>query len=121
MLEHALSTPDLEVCGLIGGRDNIARTVYPITNIADDPTHRFLMGPKEQINIMRRMREVNELLWGIYHSHPDSPAEPSALDLDMAYYPDVYYFIISLTNNQSELGCFYFDGLKFKKINLNFY
>jgi len=117
MFEHALGTPDVEVCGLIGGRDDNALTVYPVNNIADDPAHRFLMGPKEQINAMRRMREANEILWGIYHSHPDSPAEPSASDRDMAYYPDVYYFIISLTNHQSELGCFYFDGVKFNKID----
>lgn len=117
MLEHALGTPDIEVCGLIGGRADNALTVYPVNNIADEPAQRFLMGPKEQINVMRRMREANESLWGIYHSHPYSSVEPSASDLDMAYYPDVYYFIISLTNNQSELGCFYFDGLKFNKIN----
>ncbi|NIN33637.1 MAG: hypothetical protein GTO60_00435, partial [Gammaproteobacteria bacterium] len=95
MLEHILTHPSVEVCGLIGGKDDHAMTVYPVTNIAEDPEHQFLMEPKEQIMAMRHMREKNENLWGIYHSHPDAQAEPSQTDKEMAAYPDVYYFIIS--------------------------
>ena len=118
LLEHALTSPGFEVCGLIGSNDNQPVTVYPVKNIADDPVHRFLMDPEEQIDAMRRMREANELLWGIYHSHPDTPPEPSEIDLRMAAYPDVYYFIISLAGDTPEFGYFYFDGAGFSKTDL---
>jgi len=103
MLEHALIHPTIEVCGLIGGQDMQATTIYAVKNIADDPKHRFLMDPEEQIAAMRTMRETNESLWGIYHSHLDSPAEPSQTDKEMAAYPGVYYFIISLISKIPEL------------------
>ncbi|MBM2829264.1 MAG: Mov34/MPN/PAD-1 family protein [Gammaproteobacteria bacterium] len=119
MLEHALANPGFEVCGLISGHDNQPVTVYPVKNIADDPAHRFLMNPAEQIAAMRRMREANEPLWGIYHSHPDTPAEPSETDLKLAAYPDVYYFIISLAGRTPELGCFHFDGTAFSKVDVS--
>lgn len=119
MFEHALANPAIEICGLLGSYGNHPMTVYPVKNIADDPVHSFLMDPEEQIDAMRRMREANEPLWGIYHSHPDTPAEPSAIDLKLAAYPDVYYFIISLMGDQPKLGCFYFDGTAFSKIHLN--
>jgi proteasome lid subunit RPN8/RPN11 len=35
-------------------------------------------------------------LVGIYHSHPQSPAYPSPRDVDMAYYPEAAYLIVSL-------------------------
>jgi len=118
MLEHALIHPTIEVCGLIGGQDMQATTIYAVKNIADDPKHRFLMDPEEQIAAMRTMRETNESLWGIYHSHLDSPAEPSQTDKEMAAYPGVYYFIISLISKIPELKAFCFNGKQFEDIIL---
>jgi proteasome lid subunit RPN8/RPN11 len=116
ILEQALSRPVEEVCGLAGGTGNLVKTIYPVTNIATDTKHQFLMAPEEQFEIMRSMRESGEEMIGIYHSHPESLAEPSATDIEMAAYPDVFYFIISLRVKQPELVCYYYDGLKFFRI-----
>jgi proteasome lid subunit RPN8/RPN11 len=116
MLEQALSRPVVEVCGLAGGTGNLVSNIYPVTNIAADQKHQFLMAPEEQFETMRRMRKSGEEMIGIYHSHPESPAEPSASDIEMAAYPDVFFFIISLRVKQPELVCFYYDGLKFVRI-----
>jgi proteasome lid subunit RPN8/RPN11 len=45
---------------------------------------------------MANMRDQGEELFAIYHSHPTAPAEPSAIDLELAAYPDALYLIISL-------------------------
>jgi proteasome lid subunit RPN8/RPN11 len=45
---------------------------------------------------MRRIRETGQSLLGIYHSHPRTPAYPSPADVEMAFYPEAAYFIISL-------------------------
>ena len=34
----------------------------------------------------------------VYHSHPESPAEPSQTDINLARYPDWRYVIVSPTN-----------------------
>lgn len=118
MLEHALSDPASEVCGLIGGNDDKAGTIYPVKNIAEYPTDSFLMDPHGQIATMRSLREKNETLWGIYHSHPDTQAIPSERDRQLAAYPGVNYFIISLIDEPPELNAYKFDGKKFEKIIL---
>ncbi len=34
-------------------------------------------------------------MMGIYHSHPNGKNEPSSRDIELAYFPDVAYFIVS--------------------------
>jgi proteasome lid subunit RPN8/RPN11 len=96
LLRHAQSSPDLEICGLIGGKAGVPATCYPVRNAAPRPECRFALEPREQIEAMRRMRERGEELWAIFHSHPTAPAEPSALDLEQAAYPEALYLVISL-------------------------
>ncbi len=96
IMRHAQQSPEAEVCGLVGGRDGQACTVYPIDNVADEPDHLFTMAAPAQIAAMRQMREQDEALYAIYHSHPHAPAEPSLRDVEEAAYPDALYLIISL-------------------------
>ncbi|MEN8258989.1 MAG: M67 family metallopeptidase [Pseudomonadota bacterium] len=85
-----------EICGLVGARDGVPTTCYPVRNVARSPKHHFQMDPREQIGAMKAMRAQNEQLFGIYHSHPDSSARPSREDLEQAAYPEALYLIISL-------------------------
>jgi len=96
LLRQAQSGDDEEICGLIAARSGRASRCYPIPNIADKPQRRYIMDPASQINALRDMRNNNEELFAIYHSHPSSPAEPSAIDLAEASYPEALYLIISL-------------------------
>ena len=96
ILTHAQHSPESEVCGLIGARGEMATTVYPVTNIAAQPERLFTMQPEGQVDAMRQMRERGEELFAIYHSHPHTPAMPSARDLDEAAYPQALYLIVSL-------------------------
>jgi len=96
ILDQALTSPDVEVCGLIAARDGRPVRAIPISNVSDQPQRLFVMDPASQIDALRRMREQGEELFGIYHSHPHSPAEPSATDLEKAGYPQALYLIVSL-------------------------
>ena len=96
LLHLAQISPEFEICGLIGSRNGLPSTCYPITNRAEQPQQRFLLDAAEQIAAMTGMRESGEALFAIYHSHPTAPAQPSAADLAMAAYPDALYLIISL-------------------------
>ena len=96
LLQQAQQSPEAEVCGLIGAMDNLPRACYPVPNIATAPRRLFQMEPRAQIDALRYMRGRNESLFGIYHSHPHSPATPSATDIVETGYPDALYLIISL-------------------------
>ena len=96
ILEQAQGSSSREVCGLIAGLDGKPTRCLPIENADRDPTHHFLLDPKQQIDAMRAMREQGEELFAIYHSHPDAPPLPSAEDLEQAAYPDALYVVVSL-------------------------
>jgi len=121
MLEQVRRSPQREVCGLLGGRHTTAEHYYPVVNIADDPASEYLMDPKQQIGAMRRMRERGEALMGIFHSHPDSPAQPSNTDLSKAAYPDTIYLIAGFGEKEDrlELNAFYYDGKSFTPVEMD--
>ena len=96
LLHLAQLSPDLEVCGLIGGKNGLPTHCYPVKNTAENPQQRFLLDAGEQISAMAKMRELGEDLFAIYHSHPAAPAQPSTTDLEMSAYPEALYLIISL-------------------------
>lgn len=98
ILTLAQQTPGQEICGLVSA-DNHGKpcTVYPISNVADSPDTRFEMNPDEQLAAFKSMREKQETLFAIYHSHPNAAAEPSQLDIENLAYPEAYQLIISLS------------------------
>lgn len=96
LLHYAQSFPDTEVCGLVGAKDGLPASCYPVRNIAEPPQIRFSLDPEQHIAALRRMEERGETLYAIFHSHPAAPAEPSTTDLELAAYPDALYLIVSL-------------------------
>lgn len=96
LLHLAQISPDAEICGLVSSMQGQAYRCYPVNNIAAAPGQRFQLDPEGQLSAMKTLRENGEELFAIYHSHPSAPAEPSALDVDLAAYPDALYLIISL-------------------------
>lgn len=103
MLAQARASPQAEICGLLAARNGHPGRCIAIRNVAPQPRCSFSMDPKQQIDAMRSMRERGEELYGIYHSHPQGPAEPSATDLDQAAYPEALHFIVSLNSDQKPL------------------
>ena len=119
LLHHAQQSSGSEVCGLIGGKDGVAVRCYPIANIASAPRRLFAMDPAQQIAAMRSMREREEELFAIYHSHPAGPSSPSATDLAQANYPETLYLIISLqTRGVLEMQGFLLDGATITEVPL---
>lgn len=95
LVEQARRSPALECCGLLAGRDGVIARVLPTGNAASDPANSYDISPEELFRLMREMREAGLELLGIYHSHPNGQNEPSASDVERAYYPDAAYLIIS--------------------------
>jgi [CysO sulfur-carrier protein]-S-L-cysteine hydrolase len=105
LLAHAREDAPNECCGLIGGTDGSAATVYRAQNAEASPL-RYNLDPQDQFRIMSEMDEAGEELVGIYHSHTASPAYPSQTDINLAAYPDAIYLIVSLAEGEEPLRGF---------------
>ena len=101
IITHLQSGWPNEACGILGGKDGTATEVYPIANIDEKPKVRYLIDPQGQFQAVKDMRKRGLEMVAIFHSHPASPAYPSPTDVSLAYYPEAYYIIISLTNRQN--------------------
>lgn len=119
LLHLAQLSPDAEVCGLVGSQNGVPCHCYPVANVAEQPRQRFLLDAGQQIQAMAKMREQEEELFAIYHSHPAAPAQPSSTDLELAAYPEALYLIISLnTKGILEMRGFKIDQKTAREIPL---
>jgi len=107
ILDHAQEASPSECCGLIGGSEETALTVYQLHNVAPNPTVTYEAAPEDLFAAQRQMRARGEELLGIYHSHPRAtePA-PSETDVRLAYYPRAVYFIVGLGSNVPVMRAF---------------
>ena len=119
ILAHAQKNPTLEVCGLIGSTSAKQKEYYSIDNISKNPSCRFLMDAPQQIKAMKNMREKQQELFAIVHSHPTTNAEPSQLDIKENGYKDIFYIIVSLnTKGVLEMRAFVQLNDAMKEIDL---
>jgi proteasome lid subunit RPN8/RPN11 len=93
---HAWRAHPSECCGLLSGNDGLITQFHPLRNTAERPEKRYFAAPEDLFSAMRVIRDQGNALMGIYHSHPRTPAYPSLSDVEMAFYSDALYFIMSL-------------------------
>lgn len=105
MIAHAREGKPEEVCGLVAGdrAGHIVATLR-VANIATNRIITYHMDPAAQHWAFMEIERNGWELQGLYHSHPASPAYPSATDQGLAFdpfddeplYPGVVYYIVSL-------------------------
>jgi proteasome lid subunit RPN8/RPN11 len=98
IVAHATEEAPNECCGMIGGRDGGATTLYRAANAEASPL-RYVVDPHDQLRIMGEIEQRGEELAAIYHSHTGSRAYPSQTDINLAEaWPDPLYVICSITD-----------------------
>ena len=108
IFSHARRELPDECCGLLGGRERFASSVYKLKNIALNPLVEYEAAPEELFRAQKLMRERGEHLIGIYHSHPRAAEPfPSQTDIERAFYPDAVYFIVGFAQNTPVLRAFH--------------
>ena len=103
---HGESTYPNEGAGFLLGRaeGDILRIegLLPVINKweAGEQYHRYVLTPEDyqraELEAMKREADVV----GVFHSHPDHPAEPSVWDRDWAV-PNMSYFISSIVKGRA--------------------
>jgi proteasome lid subunit RPN8/RPN11 len=121
IVAHARREQPRECCGLLIGSadsgDRAATVVeaYAVRNLADDP-NRFLVDPRGHIDGLRSARARGLDVVGFYHSHPHSPAQPSARDREEGAYSGPFYVIVSLAQEPPDLRLFRLEGGEFLEV-----
>ena len=106
MFEHAREEAPNECCGILGGNNGDATTLYRATNAEHSPL-RYTLEPNDLFRITFKEIPANdEEMLAIYHSHTASPAYPSQTDINLATYPDSIYVIVSLAEGEEPLRGF---------------
>lgn len=95
-----------ECCGLLAGKPatggvGVTR-VAPSANVTTgDRRMSFEVDPRVRFDLMRELGDGPERIVGIYHSHPDKAAQPSARDLEMAWEPELIWLITALEDGRA--------------------
>jgi len=105
IVAHSKKELPNEACGYLSEKNSIVCQHYELTNV-DRATDHFAMDPKEQFAAVKEMRHQGMKLCAVYHSHPDTPARPSAEDIQLAYDPTIRYVIVSLANDHPSVKAF---------------
>ena len=115
---QAAAARPAECCGLLSGADGLITHLHPLRNLAEQPESAYFAAPEDLFEAMVGIREVGHKLLGIYHSHPKTPAYPSPKDVEMAFYPEAVYFIISL-EPQIELRAFRIEDARIENVAIS--
>jgi proteasome lid subunit RPN8/RPN11 len=112
IVSHARAKLPNEACGLIAGTaEGETKTickVYFLANTDHSPEH-FSLEPKEQFAALKDARANGWELLGNWHSHPATPARPSAEDIRLAFDPKASYLILSLAGEAPVLKGFHIE------------
>ncbi len=115
MIAHAREDAPNECCGMVAGADGVATRVVRVANAEKSP-FRYSLGSDDQYRILKDIEENGEDLAAIYHSHTASAAYPSQTDINLAFYPDSLYLIVSLEDESSpDVRAFYIKEGKVKE------
>jgi proteasome lid subunit RPN8/RPN11 len=97
--EHGLRAFPNEACGLLAGRDGVPSKFLALSNLDASPVS-YRLDAREQLQAFERIEDEGLELVGIVHTHTHSEAYPSETDVNLAFYPDAAYLIMSLTDRE---------------------
>lgn len=100
LVAHAIADLPNECCGMIAGTNGTATRVLRAANTESSP-FMYVMDPREQLRIMDEIDDAGEDLLAIYHSHTRSAAYPSRTDVELAFFPDTLYLIVSIADQDA--------------------
>ena len=104
---HAENAYPEEGAGVLIGREQdgnrVVERILPLTNKFEvELRHRrYMITPEDMINAEEFADEIGLDIIGIYHSHPDHPAQPSDFDHERAL--PWYSYIITRVNQKTAI------------------
>lgn len=95
-----------EACALLIGRRGISddwriTRIEASPNVADDRLRRFEIDPGLRIGLERELRGGEQKVLGVWHSHTNGRAEPSAEDATRVYEPELVWLITAVSDGEA--------------------
>lgn len=120
MIAHAREDVPNECCGLVGGRDGAATSVYRMRNEFESPL-RYKLHADDNLRVSKEMLKADEEMIGVYHSHTKSAAYPSQTDVNEGQaWPELTYFIVSLADaDVPDVKAYLLKDLKIADVELD--
>jgi desampylase len=108
IVQHARREAPRECCGFLIGSGRRVQFALRLANVDSRPKSRYRIDDRQHIEVRRWLRRMTPPLEivGVYHSHPNAVARPSAADRTEAHYPDWVFAIVSLKNARANIGLF---------------
>jgi len=106
---HARDAAPLECCGLLAGKDDLIDEYIRTDNVRASEVE-YQVDPVEHIAAMKSLRVRGRVILGAYHSHPRTPAVPSATDLAEAHDAALLYVIVSLRDEWPDIRAYRLQG-----------
>lgn len=105
IIHQAINELPDEACGLLTGEGTRIFRQFPLINMDHSPEH-FSFDPAEQFAVLKSARSEGQRIMANYHSHPATPARPSAEDIRLAFDPSLIYIIVSLAETEPVVKAF---------------
>lgn len=95
MVDHCISELPNEACGLLALDEGQVVKIYPTAN-QDRSPHSYTIPPQEHYDALADAESRGWEIGGVFHSHPDGPAEMSPVDRAKALDPTWVYVVVGL-------------------------
>jgi proteasome lid subunit RPN8/RPN11 len=95
-----------EACGILAGKGCEVSRLYRMRNVENSPVS-YLMDSTDQFRVLKELRKNGLSIVALFHSHPSSAAFPSAKDVELAFYEDSAYVIVSLSGRKPSASAFF--------------
>ncbi len=100
LIAHARDDAPNECCGVIAARDGLVEQVYRVKNAQASPL-RYALDDLDSMRVYEEIDAKGQQQVAVYHSHTRSAAYPSQTDINLAFFPDQLYVIISLAEAEA--------------------
>jgi proteasome lid subunit RPN8/RPN11 len=117
IVDHARADAPLECCGLLIGSPGQVEEACRASNTRDS-TVAFMVDPAAHFAAIRRARAAGFGVVGAYHSHPRSPAVPSATDIRESTDPELLHVIVSLAGPEPVVRAYRIRGGSVNEVQL---
>ncbi|MGD2101223.1 MAG: M67 family metallopeptidase, partial [Acidimicrobiia bacterium] len=99
IVEHCQSELPNEGCGLLAMDGDEVVALYPTANADRSPTS-YTIPPQEHFDALVDAESRGWRIGGVFHSHPNGPAEMSSVDLERALDPKWVYVVVGLAGGE---------------------
>ena len=104
---------------MVSGQDGSLVDVHRATNI-ERSSFRFVIEPREQLQILNRIEDAGQELAAIYHSHTRTAPEPSQTDINFSRsWPGVLWIIVGLAEGEPVVRTWRIEGEAASEVTLD--